>query len=201
MRVHRLLLLPALLSLAGAVPPDLRRAPGESAGAFAARVLEQRKEALQVVETRWGDRAAIFADYAVVHSDPKGNRIETRELAVLTEQPGAVWRRIAVTRAEEEGGVAEIAAIGFANADRDADRELIVLIKWPQVHYDYSGAFYEVRLFDTPHPGVPHLAPLPKTSALFGGIGCECNSRDGGRQRYRFTTIAAIRQELTRRGY
>lgn len=187
--------------LVGAAPPAIERTPGESAVGFAARVLDQHEDKLQVVDTVWNGVPAVFADYPSVRTNERGLRVATRELVALVRQPDGIWRRLTVTSAEEEGGIAEIAAISFANADRDGDRELIVLLKWPQVHYDYGGAFYEVRLFNTPSQGRSSLTYLAEPSRLFGGLGCDCNFRDGRRERYRFTTIAAIRQELTRRGY
>lgn len=196
-----LLALSALLPAPAAAQPVLRRAADEPATAFAARVLGQPEAELQVVETVWNGAPAIFADHLVRQTTDKGYAIETRRLVLLSRGADGGWRRFAVTDAEEEGGTAEVAAIGFANADRDADRELIVLLKWPQVHYDYGGAFYEVRLFDTPRPGQPALTFLAAPSKLFGGIGCECTRRDGSATTFRFKTIALIKRELTRRGY
>ncbi|PXA95551.1 hypothetical protein DMC47_19255, partial [Nostoc sp. 3335mG] len=184
-----------------AAQPALQRAADEPATAFAARVLGQPADALNIVETAWNGAPAVFADHLVRQTTDKGYAIETRRLVLLSRGADGSWRRIAVTDAEEEGGTAEVAAIGFANADRDADRELIVLLKWPQVHYDYGGAFYEVRLFDTPRPGQKALTFLVAPSRIFGGIGCECMGRDGSSSTFRFKTIALIKHELTRRGY
>ncbi|MEN3749902.1 hypothetical protein TPR58_22205 [Sphingomonas sp. HF-S3] len=196
-----LLALTALLPAPAAAQPALRRAADEPATAFAARVLGQPEDELQVVETVWNGTPAVFADHLVRQITDKGYKIETRRIVLLSRSADGSWRRIAVTDAEEEGGTAEVAAIGFANADRDADRELIVLLKWPQVHYDYGGAFYEVRLFDTPRPGQAALTYLAGPSRIFGGIGCECSRRDGSATTFRFKTIALIKRELTRRGY
>jgi len=197
----RLCLIPALLLLIGAAPSGIERAPGEGAVRFAARVLDQTEDMLQIVDTVWNGTPTVFADYPSARINERGLRVETRELVALVRRSDGTWRRVTVTSAEEEGGIAEIAAIAFANADRDADRELIVLLKWPQVHYDYGGAFYEVRLFDTPRPPQSGLTYLAEPSRLFGGLGCDCDFRDGRRERYRFKTIAAIRRELARHGY
>jgi hypothetical protein len=200
MSIRSLLPLLALLAGANAPAPDWRLAPGETPAHFAARVLGQPEGELNAVDAPWNGRRTIFADYQRTERE-KDYNVTYRELFALVQQPDGAWRRIAVTTGEEEGGEAEVAAIGFANADRDADRELIVILKWPQQHYDYSGAFYEVRLFDTPVPGKPALTYLDGVSKRFGGVGCECSSREGGDKHYRFKTIAAVKQELKRLGY
>jgi hypothetical protein len=195
MLIRPLLPLLALFATAAAPAPEWRLEPGETPAHFAARVLGQPEQ-----DAPWNGRRTIFADYQ--RGEQQNNyTVSFRELLALVQQPDGSWRRLAVTTGEEEGGDAEVAAIGFANADRDADRELIVILKWPQQHYDYSGAFYEVRLFDTPTPGKPALTYLEALSKKFGGVGCECSSRDGGDTHYRFKTIAAVKQELKRLGF
>ena len=119
----------------------------------------------------------------VVHRDARGDLRQTRVMAI-----------------DEDGGLPEIAAIGFANADRDPARELIVIQTWPQQHYDYGGAFYEVRLFDDLKPGQQALIPLDRVSKHFP-LGCECTWRDGKAEHYRFKTIPAVQRELRRIGY
>jgi hypothetical protein len=54
---------------------------------------------------------------------------------------------------EEDGGIADIAAIGFANADKNPAKELIVILKWNQQHAFELGTAYEVRIFDDARPG------------------------------------------------
>jgi len=200
MLIRPLFPLLALLANAAAPAPDWRLEAGETPAHFAARVLGQPEDELNIVDAPWNGRRTLFADYQ--RGELQNNyTVSFRELFALVQQPDGAWRKLAVTTGEEEGGDAEVAAIGFANADRDADRELIVILKWPQQHYDYSGAFYEVRLFDTPAAGKPALAYLETVSKKFGGVGCECSSREGGDKHYRFQTIAAVKQELKRLGY
>lgn len=200
MSIRPVLPLLALLATASAPAPEWRLEPGETPVHFAARVLGQPEGEVKVVDAPWNGQRTLFADYQRTERE-KDYNVTYREVVALVQQPDGSWRRVAVTTGEEEGGEAEIAAIGFANADRDADRELVVILKWPQQHYDYSGAFYEVRLFDTPAPGNPALTYLAAASKRFGGVDCECSSREGGDQHYRFQTIAAVKQELKRLGY
>jgi hypothetical protein len=93
-----------------------------------------------------------------------------------------------------------VAALGFANADRDPADELIVLIRIDQRHYDYGGYFVEVQIIDDLKPGMIQAKPLPQLSAHFG-MGCVCSFRDGRQETYRFDSIAAIKRELKRMGY
>lgn len=190
----------ALLLTASAPSSDWRFEPGETPAHFAARVLGHPESDVNVVDAPWNGRRTLFADYQRSERQ-KDYTVTYRELFALVQQPDGAWRKITVTTGEEEGGEAEVAAIGFANADRDAERELIVILKWPQQHYDYGGAFYEVRLFDTPAPGKATLTYLAAVSKRFGGVGCECSSRDGKDTHYRFKTIATVKQELKRLGY
>lgn len=110
-------------------------------------------------------------------------------------------RRIAITTGEQEGGEPTIAAIGFANADRDPARELIVILVWRQQHYDVNGMLYEVRVFDDWREGGNALRRLPKVERLFARHTCDCSWRDGRREHFRYATIDAIRRRLRAAGY
>lgn len=150
---------------------------------------------VETMPATWNRSPVVFVEYLetsagaeqrllfVVHRDARGQLRQTRVMAI-----------------DEDGGPPEIAAIGFANADRDPARELIVIQTWPQQHYDYGGAFYEVRVFDDPKPGQSALIPLDQVSKRFS-LGCECNWRDGKVEHYRFKTILQVQRELRRMGY
>ena len=122
-------------------------------------MLGQNEDDVHVLDTSWNGRHTLFADY-LVHVGQGSDAHSALEVVALEAQPGGAYRRIAVTTAEDEGGEAEIAAIGFANADHDPAKELIVILDWPQIHYDYGGSFFEVQILDTPQPGAPRL-PAP----------------------------------------
>lgn len=109
-------------------------------------------------------------------------------------------RSIRVTMAEPEGGEAEVEAWGLANADADPAPELVLILRWPVVHHDVSGALYEVRLFDDPRPDEAALRPLTRLSAHFGS-GCTCQERDGRRRGFRYASMTAVRRELARLGH
>jgi hypothetical protein len=179
---------------AGAHAQTLNRAPGESDLAFATRALRLPKNAdPHTTPATWNGVPTLFVDYTTAEAEPE------RPLVALQRQAAGGYRAIDVTLGEQEGGTPDVLAIGFANADRDADRELIVILAWSQVHYDFSGTLYEVRLFDAPKPGQAQLTLLPVSGKF--GAGCECGRRDGPDEHYRFKTVAAVKAELKRLGY
>lgn len=178
----------------GAGAQDLRRDSGESDQAFAMRALKLSKDAKpHTTQATWNGLSTLFVDYETQEADPE------RPLVALQRQPTGGYRTIEVTLGEQEGGTPDVLALGFANADRDPDKELIVILAWPVRHYDVMGTLYEVRLLDAPKPGQTQLTLLPVSGKF--GLGCDCDRRDDKPERYRFKTIAAVKAELKRLGY
>ena len=187
-----------VLVLAGAFgptrPSGIERAAGETDAAFVGRALQLPPSAdAHVTAANWNGVATLFVDHQTVAEYPE------RIVTALQRQPTGGYRAIEVTVGEQEGGTPDIAAIGFANADRDPAKELIVILAWPQQHYDVEGTLYEVRLFDDPKPGRSALTPL-RLSHRFGA-GCDCGRRDGTSSHFRFKTVAAVKAALRRLGY
>ena len=148
--------------------------------------------------TVWGNgQRTIIALYG--HDDATYvmtfNKIEGhlyREVA-----PG-IYRDIAFGPIEEDGGYPEVLSVFFANADADASKELIVLCKYPQQHYDYEGNFYETFIFDNPSQKA-QLIPLEKVSEKL--YGCECNWRNGKTEVAQYKTAAAVKVGLKKMGF
>ena len=158
------------------------------------RLLGVKADEAHVVPAVWNDRRTIFVDYLTGPSEEPD-----RPLYAVQDQ-GGFLRATRVTVGEQEGGAADITAIGFANADRDPAKELVVIVTWDTHIYDVWGTFYEVRLFDDLKDGQTGLKPLSRLTRHFGSE-CDCDWRDGTKKRYRFKTIAAVRRELDRLGY
>ena len=159
---------------------DFARAAGESDKAFAARVLHLPPgNAFNVTAAAWNGSPTLFVDYETGREEDSPER----PLVALQQQPSGAYRLLHVTIGETEGGRPDIAAIGFANADRDPAKELIVILTWWTQHLDVSGTFYEVRIIDDPHPGQTSL-PTLKLSDHFGSE-CDCSWSDGSSKRYR----------------
>jgi hypothetical protein len=145
--------------------------------------------------TKWNRVPTIFVDYTDTSEDLD---IQVLKAVSLDTQQRLVAHDITI--AYPNGGPPQIAAIGFANADRDPADELIVLIRIDQKHYDYSGHFVEIQIIDDVTPNKAQADLLPKLSEHFG-LGCVCSFRDGRRESYKFDSIAAIKRELKRLGY
>ena len=173
------------------------RQPGETDLAFATRALKLGEDAApHVLTADWNGVPTLFVDYETAGGDP--DRAE-RPLVAIRPQPAGGYRAVQVTLGEQEGGTPDIKAIGFARATHNPSKDLIVILAWPQMHYDVEGTLYEVRIFASPEPGQTALTPL-RVSDKFGS-GCDCRWRDGWSKRYRFKTIAAVQAELRRLGY
>lgn len=183
----------ALMASRPAIAQD-SAAHAASAQHRAAQRLGLAAEAVNVTPATWNGGAMIFADYL---TGPQGE--EERQLVMLPEQGNGA--PVGVTTGEQEGGSPDIAAIGFANADRDAAKELIVILAWQIRHYDVSGTLYDVRILDDWKPGQTALVSVKATARLFEHYACDCGRRDGPDQVAKVKTIAAVKQVLKRAGY
>jgi hypothetical protein len=193
-----------LLSLPQAAAAASQRAPGEGAQAFAQRVLKGTLEPEDILETRWNGESVIFASRVVTQAPPENPKLqeEDRILVALRAMPDGTTQKIDVTTGEEEGGTAQIKAIGFANADKDPAQELIVVLGWDVQHADVAGTLYEVRIFDDiQSPAQTRLTYLKTVSEHFNTDTCDCSRDDGKPEHFRFKTIAAIKAELKRMGH
>ncbi len=180
-----------------ATPPAIAQdsaAQAASAQHRAAQRLGKPAEAVHVTPATWNGRAMVFADYLTGPQEEK-----ERQLVLLPEQADAA--PVAVTTGEQEGGSPYIAAIGFANADKDAAKELIVILAWQIRHYDVSGTLYDIRILDNWKPGQAALVPVKATERLFDHCACDCGRRDGPDQFAKVKTIAAVKRVLKRAGY
>jgi len=151
-------------------------------------------ESTNTTQAKWNGRDVAFVDYLTGAEED-----ELQVLVVYNDDSGR-FRSTKVTTGERDCCVPQLAAIGFGNADRDAAKELIVILRRPILNYDVGGSLYEVRLFDDLKVGQDSLTPLLKISARFGS-GCDCQRRDGDTTRYKFKTIAAVQKDLKRLGY
>ena len=207
----------AALTPATAGAQTFTRSPGETAQKFAERALNLPADSAEtdrdahILETTWNGRTVVFVDYLVTTKTFDARQKETVEdtnrfLVALEDTGHGVFRKLDVTLGEEEGGIADIAAIGFANADKDLEKELVVILKWEQaLHADYAGTEYEVRIFDNAAPSQSRLAYLQSVSKQFGGNICDCEYDDGAgrvrKQRARYKTVADVNKHLKELGF
>lgn len=184
----------ALLLALGMTPQAIAQEYAASTQYRAAQRLGLPVDAVNVTPATWNGQPWVFADYL---SGPAGE--EERQLVMLDERMAKP--PVQVTVGEQEGGAPRILAIGFANADRDKARELIVLLAWDIRHYDVSGTMYGIRILDDWKPDQKALVPVEKAEKLFKQYECDCGRRDEPDTVAKVKTIAAVKQALKRVGY
>lgn len=186
-----------------AAPPSAAVAPQggpEGARAFSLRILALPANAdhVNVLETRWNGRTVVLADYSRERADTPGET--EREVVALWRTPTG-HEQVSVTTGDPEGGEPTVAAIGFANADRDPADEMIVILTYAIRHYDVSGTLYDIRILDDARPGQTRLTRLEAISPRFEMNTCDCERRDEPPERFAFKTIGAVKAELARLGF
>ncbi|KQN09705.1 hypothetical protein ASE85_01775 [Sphingobium sp. Leaf26] len=184
----------ALLLALGITPQAMAQHHAASTQHRAAQRLGLPAEAVNVTPATWNGRPWVFADYLTGSAGE-----EERQLVILDEHMARP--PVQVTVGEQEGGAPRILAIGFANADRDKAKELIVLLAWDIRHYDVSGTMYGIRILDDWKPGQKALVPVKAAERLFKQYACDCGRRDGPDTVAKVKTIAAVKQVLKRAGY
>ena len=106
------------------------------------------------LETQWNGNQTVFVDYP---SGPRGE--QDRDLYAVQRQAGRP-QAAKVTVGEHNGGDADVAAIGFANGDRDAAKELVIILTWDVNNAIVGGTFYQVQVFDDWKRGQRQLKQL-----------------------------------------
>lgn len=169
-------------------------AAGSPLAQEAVKLLRADRANAHTLETQWNGNQTVFVDYP---SGPRGE--QDRDLYAVQRQAGRP-QAAKVTVGEHNGGDADVAAIGFANGDRDAAKELVIILTWDVNNAIVGGTFYQVQVFDDWKRGQRQLKQLRRLSAHFGS-GCDCALDDGTEKHFRFKTVAEVRRELKRLGY
>ena len=150
-----------------------------------------------IIETTTWDTSAkaIIAFYG--YDDPKDSNMGFNKIFGHLYLPKGqnTYRDLSFGPIEEDGGYPEIISVSFANADNDKAKELVVLCKYDQQHYDYSGEFYEPFIFDNPSRQ-NRLIYFDKLSEKF--FGCECGWRNNKTEVAKYKTAKA---GLAKMGY
>lgn len=198
---HALIFIVTIFTTLTVVGQTLIRQYEETAEMFANRSKPDTTElAHPVIETSiWDtDGKAIIAFYG--YDDPKDVNTGFNKVFGHVYMPVGqnIYRDISFGPIEEDGGYPKIISVFFANADNDNSKELIVLCKYDQRHYDYSGEFYETFIFDNPSAG-NELPYFNKLSEKF--FGCECGWRDGKVKTAKYKTAKAVKAGLVNMGY
>ncbi len=179
---------------------NIQRQENESTEIFINKVIpDSAVLAHQIISTNiWSKKSKSFiAFYADKRKRTNSNCNEiTGHLYFSLDNKS--YKDIIITSVEEDGGCAEIVAVFFANADKDKKKELVVLCKYEQRHYDYNGAFYETLIFDN-LVNDEQLTYLEDLSKSF--FGCECSWREGKTETAKYKTAKSIRYKLKKMGF
>jgi|GEM_PF-733440 len=147
----------------------------------------------------WTKDTAYFAFYAQVNNLQEGDVVFLGYLYVPDGSRN--YHRIFIDTFEVEGSAAEITSIFYANADKDKPRELVMLIKWPQRHYDIKGDFYETRIYDNIGPGqYPKKLTFLKWVSIQVSGGFE-GDREGEKVVSKFKTAKEVKEGLKKLTY
>ncbi len=157
----------------------------------------------QMIETReWSVEPSIIGFYTLTHKLPNGEIDYKDVLGYLYVPIGSKkYKRVFIDTFENEGGYAQIISIFHANADSDTSRELGVIIRWQEKHYEISGIFYETRLYDNLQQGAiaSKLTYLKKISEKVSG-GFD-GYQKGKTLLSKFKTAKEVKARLKKLGY
>jgi hypothetical protein len=180
----------------------LKRQDNETAEMFVKRLMPDTFElAHPVIETNTWDTTskAIITFYG--YDDPKdingGYNVIFGHVYLPTRENN--YRDISFGPIKEDSGYPEIISVFFANADKDKRKELVILCKYDQRHYDYNGEEYETFIFDNPTEQKTKLTYLEAISNKF--FGCDCGWRTGKTEKAKYKTAKEVIAGLKKMGY
>ena len=183
---------------------EVKRLENETLENFAKRNAPPESELVHtVIETEaWGVKKTVFAFYKVEAKAKDGTPITQVDGYLFLAQSPNTYQRILIENFEPEGGDPRIEAAFFANADKDAAKELIVICSWPQQHYDVSGTLYATFVFDDVRSGTnpTKLNYLEGVSQQVSGS-CDCTDRNGKRRTSKYKTAVSVKLGLKRLGF
>jgi hypothetical protein len=171
----------------------IKRQEGETVKDFIIRLKPDSLElGPQIIETDIWDKKSksIIAFYEFDNNEIQGH--------LFIPMGQNMYKETVFGPIEQNGGLPEIISVFFANADKDFEKELIVLCKLEQRHYDYSGQSYETYIFDNPN-SKNQLLLNKKLSEKFWG--CECSYRDQKSKKAKYKTANDIKIGLIKMGF
>jgi hypothetical protein len=159
-----------------------------------------------VIQTSWNLKPSIIAFFDQTYkvstqkdADPQDYH---RIIAVIfIKNKNQQYNKIIIDTIDTEGGSPKIESVFFANADKDANKELIIISSWKQLHHDVDGMLFGTLVYDdVSTKNKIHLSLLKNLSNRLSG-GCECDWSNGTHKTAKFKTASEINKELKRLGY
>lgn len=202
----RLLLIVVLLVNSTASFAQVLKYASESIASFATRIRPDSTElAHPPLVTRLLDTTdnSIVAFYrkTVIEAKQRDTYIDHSQYDILIGKlfvptENGNYQQILIDTLQPEGGDPEILAVFFANADKDKAKELLILCKYLQRHYEVDGELYSTLVYDYSNQRFRYLEKISNKFA-----GCDCGYRDGRSTNARYKTVRAVRAALQRMGY
>jgi hypothetical protein len=190
-----------LLTVIPAIGQSYERKQDETAQSFVERLKPDSMQlAHPIIETDIWDQKHKSIIALFCRDDPKDPNTGCNKIFGHVYFPSGSnrYRDITFGPILEDGGYPEVLAIFFANADNDKEKELIVLCKLSQKHYDYEGDLYETFIYS--HPEIQNeLEYFEKLSEKFSG--CECSFRDGRIETALYKNAQSIKSKLRKMGF
>jgi hypothetical protein len=206
---HKLIIIITVLFSSVSFGQNIIRHNNESAEMFAERLKPDSTEiAHTIIETN-----ALDTTRKIVVAFYKKTIYETQEMStyvdhshydiligfIYTPTSENVYTKILIDTIQPDGGDPEIISVFFANAEKNKNKELIVLCKYGQRHYDYGGDFYETYIFNY-SKDKSLFKYLDKISEKFWG--CECHYRDNRKfEKATYKTAKDVKLGLKKMGF
>ena len=187
-----------------------QRNSGETKELFAERLKPIRNSEIQgeVLEvSRWNSLVKpvfAFYDYSepgIENGKKNGFNYTYVDGYIFVPVANSRYAKIFIDTYAEEGATAEIESVFFANADKDLDKELGVLVSWDQSrHYGMSGKLYQVYFYDYPKFISKNIKLKPIEMKKFK-MEFDGTNDTGEKSGAIFNTTSKIKAELKRLGF
>ena len=179
----------------------------ETAEQFATRVKPDHATLThKVLAVQWNSTPVILAFYqqhfkfSPVDDPDQANY--TRIIATAFVQTDSNhFNKLLIDTIDSDGGDPNIECVFFANADKDAAREIIIIASWQQQHYDVEGTLYSTYVYDNLQTTPLAKLILKKNISTRLSGGCDCEWRDGRKRKAPYQKAADVRIALKKMGY
>lgn len=167
---------------------------------------ENSKLSLSVLDTKWDMKPVIISFYEQTYKLPVQDDPDQQDYSrvigeIFFQTDSNHYNRFIVDTIESEGGDPKIESVFFANADKDKNKEVIIIVSWPQVHAGVRGTLYGTYVYDDLlKNSEKKLRYIKNISQKLSG-GCECKYEDGKSGKAKFKKAPDIKAELKRLGY
>jgi hypothetical protein len=197
-----LVVISLLCAVLSADASSVTRLANETAESFAKRNGPPTTLVHQVIETSaWGGKSEAIIAFYEQEVDQSGQTYRQIVSYIYVPQANKTYRKVLIDTFEPEGGDPEIESVFFARVGKGKQPKLLIIVSWPQAHYDFRGKLYATFVYQAPRPGTK--ATILKfeddmSEKLEGG--CECEWRDGTRSTAKYKTAGEVKAALRRIG-